>query len=78
MLNINTGEIRALNGNRMSVKGDAKSDEEVFYKMSTSQVRKLLEKGGEGSTKIEMRPETLTLTNGSYTMDLTIPCPPDC
>ena len=78
MLNINTGEIRALNGNRMSVKGDAKSDEEVFYKMSTSQVRKLLEKGGEESTKIEMRPKTLTLTNGSYTMDLVQPCPPKC
>ena len=78
MLNIDTGEIRALNGNRMSVKGDAKSDEEVFYKMSTSQVRKLLEKGGKESTLVEMRPETLTLTNGSYTMDLTWPCPPEC
>ena len=78
MLNIDTGELRVLNGNRNSVKGNAKSDEEVFYKMSTSQVRKLLEKGGRGTTQVEMRPKTLTLTNGNYTMDLVWPCPPEC
>ena len=78
MLNIDTGELRALDGNRKGIKGDAKSDEEVFYKMSTSQVLKLLEKGGKGTTQVEMRPKTLTLTNGNYTMDLTWPCPPEC
>ncbi len=78
MLNIDTGSLRVLDGKRTSVSGEAKSDEEVFYKMSTSQVLKLLEKGQKGTTSIEMRPETLTLTNGNYTMDLTWPCPPDC
>ncbi len=78
MLNIDTGELRALNGNREGIMGQAKSDEEVFYKMSTSQVLKLLEKGGKTSTLIEMRPKTLTLTNGNYTMDLFWPCPPKC
>jgi hypothetical protein len=78
MLNIDTGSLRVLDGKRTSVSGEAKSDEEVFYKMSTSQVLKLLEKGQKGTTSIEMRPETLTLTNGNYTMDLVQPCPPFC
>ncbi len=78
MLNIDNGKLRVLNGNREGIIGHAKSDEEVFYKMSTSQVLKLLEKGGKSSTLIEMRPKTLTLTNGNYTMDLVMPCPPVC
>ena len=78
MLNIDTGELRALDGNRKGIKGNAKSDDEVFYKMSTSQVLKLLEKGEERTTQVEMRANTLTLTNGNYTMDLVWPCPPKC
>jgi hypothetical protein len=78
MLNIDTGEIRALNNNRESVQGFAKSDNEVFHKMSTSQVKLLIEKGSKENTSVEMRPETLTLTNGQFTLELTIPCPPFC
>ena len=46
--------------------------------MSTSQIKKLIKEGKENITKIEMRPETLTLTNGEFTLEMTIPCPPIC
>lgn len=78
MFNIETGAIRALNLNRENVQGSAVSNEEVFYKMSTSQVYLLLEQGAEKVTKIERRPKTLTLTNGEFTLEMVDPCPPEC
>jgi hypothetical protein len=78
MFNIETGVLKALDNHRNSVLGEAISEEEVFYKMSTSQVRKLIELGNENITRIETRPKTLTLTNGEFTLELTIPCPPYC
>ncbi|VAX19300.1 hypothetical protein MNBD_IGNAVI01-1493 [hydrothermal vent metagenome] len=78
MLNIDTGNIRALDENRTPVHGTAESENEVFYKISTSRIELLFEKGGEKNTTIEMRPEILTLTNGEFTLDLTWPCPPYC
>ena len=78
MFNIGSGDIRALDGNRTSVHGKAMSEAEVFYKLSTSQVKLLLDKGMQNSTSVEMRPETLTLTNGVYTLEMSFPCPPIC
>ena len=78
MLNIESGNLRALNNDRNSVLGSADSDTEVFYKMSTSQVYLLLQQGSKKTTNVEMRPKTLTLTNGIYTLELTQPCPPFC
>jgi hypothetical protein len=78
MFNIESGAVRALNSNRESVQGIAVSEEEVFYKMSTSQVYLLLKKGSEKVTKIERRPKTLTLTNGEFTLEMVDPCPPNC
>lgn len=46
--------------------------------MSTSQVKLLMEKGKQPLTKVEMRPKTLTLTNGSFTLEMVLPCPPNC
>lgn len=78
MFNIDTKSVRALDGNRTSVHGNADSENEVFYKLSTSQVELLFEKGGQKNTTIEMRQETLTLTNGEYTLEMSDPCPPHC
>jgi hypothetical protein len=78
LLNIDTGKIRAVDKDRNSILGNANSVEEVFYKMSTSKVNLLIEKGKQPVTKVEMRPETLTLTNGSFTLELVVPCPPNC
>ncbi len=78
MLNIESGNLRALDNDRNSVLGSADSDTEVFYKMSTSQVYLLLQKGTKITTNVEMRPKTLTLTNGDYTLELVLGCPPNC
>jgi len=78
MLNIESGIIRALDSKRNSIQGSAVSNEEVFYKMSISQVNLLIKKGSEETTIIEMRPKTMTLTNGSYTLEMIKPCPPNC
>ncbi len=78
MFNIDTGILKALDKDRNSVLGEAVSAEEIFYKLSTSLINKLTTEGKENITKIEMRPETLTLTNGEFTLELTIPCPPYC
>jgi hypothetical protein len=78
LLNIDTGKIRAVDKDRNSILGNANSADEVFYKMSTSKVNLLIEKGKQPVTKVEMRPETLTLTNGSFTLEMVVPCPPNC
>ncbi len=78
MLNIETGSLRSLDNKRNSISGYAKSESEVFYRMSTSQVDVLIQKGTKSSTIIEMRPKTLTLTNGSFTLEMVDPCPPTC
>jgi hypothetical protein len=78
MLNIETGTIRAIDAQRKSIQGSAVSNEEIFYKMSTSKVELLLKKGADKITRLEMRPKTMTLTNGDFTLERTDPCPPYC
>lgn len=78
MFNIDSGTIKAIDINRNSILGEASSTNQVFHKMSTSQVGKLLEIGKASITNIEMRSETLTLTNGNFTLEMTRPCPSFC
>ena len=78
MLNIDTGTIRAIDAQRKTIQGSANSPEEIFYNMSTSQVELLLSDGLQNTTQIEMRPKTMTLTNGQFTLEFTKPCPPYC
>lgn len=80
MLNIDSGKLRAIDKDRKNVSGLAIHPEEVFYKLSTSQVALLIKKGGKNTTKIEMRLKTLTLTltNGAFTLERSNPCPPHC
>ena len=78
MLNIDSGNLRAIDADRKSVAGLAIFPEEIFYNMSTSQVKLLIKNGGRKTTKVEMRPKTLTLTNGNFTLEMIRPCPPYC
>jgi hypothetical protein len=78
MFNIETGELRVLDGNRNPILGLANSNKEVFYRMSIKSIKLLLEKGKKETTFFEMRPNTLTLTNGNYTLERVLPCPPFC
>lgn len=78
MFNIESGKIRAIASDRKSIIGYAISEEEVFYNLSISKVEELLTIGQKEMTKVEMRPQTLTLTNGDFTLEMSLPCPPYC
>ncbi|OGU75849.1 MAG: hypothetical protein A2V93_01080 [Ignavibacteria bacterium RBG_16_34_14] len=58
--------------------GFSVSSSEVFHVYSTSIVQELLDNGGSQVTYIEQRKEVLTITNGNYTLEYSIICPPVC
>lgn len=45
---------------------------------SISKIKELIEKGGEESTMIEQRENVISLTNGDYTLEFALGCPPYC
>lgn len=45
---------------------------------SVSKVKELIEKGGENTTMIEQREDVISLTNGEYTLEMSLGCPPWC
>jgi len=51
---------------------------EVFHLCSKSRASLLLDSGGNSITYIENRTNVLTITNGSFTLEKTWPCPPYC
>lgn len=73
--------------NRLSVLGEerknlagnftAKADD-VYAVYSSKVVAELLKKGGEDVSYIETRNGVTTVTNGTYTMEMSYPCPPCC
>lgn len=54
-------------------------DDTVEFKaFSVSVIKELIEKGKEPYTSIEKRDEVISLTNGEYTMEFAVGCPPNC
>lgn len=51
---------------------------EVFSTFSKSKVLELEQAGNKAVYLIEQRKEHLTITNGDYTLEVSIPCPPYC
>ena len=51
---------------------------DVFKAYSKSVISELLNKGGSGSVNIEMRSGTLTITDGDFTLEMGVFCPPLC
>lgn len=45
---------------------------------SVSQIKELMEKGGEETTIIEQREGVISITNGEYTLEMSLDCPPFC
>ncbi len=45
---------------------------------SVDKIKELLEKGGQDITTIEQRSEVISLTNGDYTLEFSLGCPPWC
>lgn len=50
----------------------------IFKTFSVSMVRELLLKGQEETTKVENRKNVISLTNGTYTLEFSVDCPPFC
>lgn len=58
--------------------GNTVNETDIFSVYSTDIVRELLHKGNMPTTIIEQRNDVLTLTNGNYTLEFSIKCPPIC
>jgi hypothetical protein len=50
----------------------------AFKMFSVSLVRELLLKGQDEMTRVEKRKDVLSITNGAYTLELSVACPPFC
>ena len=79
---------RILNGN-IIILGDKRaalyptnaaiSEKDVFRYLSISLIQKLIKNGNSPTTYVEIRNnEILTITNGVYTLENTVLCPPFC
>ncbi len=53
-------------------------DGDVYHMFSKAKVKELLSSGGAATTYIEMRGDVLTVTNGFYTLEVSMLCPPIC
>lgn len=80
MFSIKNGSPAILDNKRSSLypRNLAISAEEVFHVFSVSIVKELITKGGSTETYIENRKNVLTITNGAYTLEMALACPPFC
>ncbi|MCB9211018.1 MAG: hypothetical protein H6610_08640 [Ignavibacteriales bacterium] len=51
---------------------------QVFRLFSKSKVEELLRLGNDVNCFVEDRERVLTVTNGDYTLEVSVPCPPTC
>jgi len=53
-------------------------EDEVFHMYSSSVLKELLSRKQQDFISIELRKEVLTITNGNYTLEFGLLCPPYC
>ena len=80
MFNVIDNNIYIMDKNRKVLlpEGFAVSSSQEFHVFSTSIVHELLSNGNNPVTYIEKRKDVLTITNGNYTLEFAILCPPFC
>lgn len=80
MFKIINGSLFILGDKRvvLSPPGGSVPDEMVLHLFSKSKVIELLSLGNSGYTVVENRQNVLTVTNGDYTLEVSMPCPPFC
>ncbi len=81
MFNVLNGQLYILNSVRAVLSGPTTSvsASQTFRYFSTSIVNQLILQGGSSTTTIELRANnTLTVTNGDSTLEMSQYCPPDC
>ena len=54
------------------------SDNEVLHVYASEKIKEVIQKGGSNHTFIEQRDEVLSLSNGTYVLEIALPCPPCC
>jgi len=80
MFNIMNNDVYILGDSRKVLlpAGLTINSSEVFHVYSTSIVHELLSNGSGPMTYIEKREKVLTITNGNFTLEYSIICPPFC
>lgn len=80
MINIINNDLYILDNNRnvLTPIGVHVSNAEVFSVYSLSVIQQLISDGGSSVTFVEKRKEVLTITNGNYTLEYSMLCPPFC
>lgn len=81
MFRVVNGEVTILGDGRKAIYPNTEAvvgKEDVYHLFSVSIVAELLNKGSDVQIYIENRKETLTITYGSSTLELSILCPPFC
>ncbi len=51
---------------------------EEFHIYSKSKLVELMNKGSKSTTYLENRNDVFSITNGNFTLEYSLPCPPDC
>lgn len=80
MFKITNNDVYILGDSRKALlpAGAVVNEAEPFSAYSISIVQELLSRGNESVTFIEQRNDVLTITNGIFTLEFSIICPPVC
>lgn len=80
MFLLNENNLYVLNEVRKLVysTSDYSENNEVFHVYSKSEIAELLELGKDGMTIFENRTSVFSITNGNFTLEYSLPCPPYC
>ena len=80
MFNIIDNKLVVLDRYRRLIFGDEKlySHTTEFHVFSSSVVTELLRSGNASTVTVELRRDVLSVTNGDYTMEYSLLCPPVC
>ncbi len=62
-----------ISGHKISIK-----ESDVFYKCSKSKIIELIDLVNSLNLSIEIRADSLTISNNNYTLEELFPCPPYC
>ena len=80
MFKVKDGNLIVLGNGRSPIypSSIAASATDVFKVYSKSVISELLIKGGQENINIEMRSNLLTITDGGFTLEMGLDCPPIC
>lgn len=79
MFRVENSKMNILGDNRKSLLTKFEvNDSDVYHMFSKEKVKELLSSGGASTTYVEMRGDVLTVTNGNYTLEVSMLCPPFC